>query len=161
MARRSGLVESRMRGNSHVRFGGRAGETGQPGGWYRAPVRPNHGSHLLVAPRFFPSSKRCSGCGVVCAELRLTERVYGCTQCGLRLDRDLNAARNLVWWAEQRLLDAQNVAGSAPETENARGVAERSGMSGDGDGEAGTGVVPEPAGREPAVLSIGLRHVPC
>jgi hypothetical protein len=34
------LVESRMRGNTHVRFGGRAGETDQPEGWYRAPARP-------------------------------------------------------------------------------------------------------------------------
>jgi putative transposase len=53
-----------------------------------------YGSRLVVAPRFFPSSKRCSDCGVVCAELRLEERVFRCAACGLSLDRDLNAARN-------------------------------------------------------------------
>jgi len=31
-----------MRGNTHVRFGGRAGETDQPKGWHRAPVRPHY-----------------------------------------------------------------------------------------------------------------------
>ena len=33
-----------MRGNSHVRFGGRAEETDQPQDWHRASARPNHGS---------------------------------------------------------------------------------------------------------------------
>ena len=75
-----------------------------------------YGSRLVVAPRFFASSKRCSGCGVVRDGLRLEERVFRCAACCLHLDRDVNAARNLVWWATV----AQDVAGSAPETENAR-----------------------------------------
>jgi hypothetical protein len=37
----SGLAESRMRGNAHVRFGRRAGETDQPKSWHRAPTRPH------------------------------------------------------------------------------------------------------------------------
>jgi putative transposase len=54
-----------------------------------------YGSHCVVADRFFPSSKTCSGCGVVKAAFRLSERVFKCNECGLSLDRDENAARNL------------------------------------------------------------------
>lgn len=60
-----------------------------------------YGGVLLVADRFYPSSKTCSGCGVVKDELSLSERVYACASCGLRLDRDLNAARNLASLASQ------------------------------------------------------------
>ena len=38
--RSSAPVESRVRGNAHARFGGRAGETDSPQGWHRAPARP-------------------------------------------------------------------------------------------------------------------------
>jgi len=55
-----------------------------------------NGGRLLVADRFYPSSKTCSGCGTVKAKLSLSERVYRCGACGLALDRDLNAARNLL-----------------------------------------------------------------
>jgi len=54
-----------------------------------------YGTQLTVADRFFPSSKMCSACGAVRAELPLGERTYRCQGCGLELDRDLNAARNL------------------------------------------------------------------
>jgi putative transposase len=54
------------------------------------------GGRLVVAGRFYPSSKTCSGCGAVKAKLRLSERTYRCASCGLVLDRDLNAARNLA-----------------------------------------------------------------
>ena len=57
-------------------------------GWY--------GSQLVVAPRTYPSSKKCSSCGHKKNELTLSEREYHCEQCGLRIDRDLNAALNLV-----------------------------------------------------------------
>lgn len=64
------------------------------------------GTHLQ-AHRFYPSSKTCSGCGLVKAKLSLWERVYLCDECGLRIDRDLNAAINLA-----RL----DMAGSTPVT---------------------------------------------
>jgi putative transposase len=54
-----------------------------------------YGSTLVVADRFFPSSKLCSGCGVIKPQLRLGERVYDCDACGLSLDRDENAAIKL------------------------------------------------------------------
>jgi putative transposase len=56
------------------------------------------GSKLAIAPRFFPSSKFCSGCGTLRPNLKLSERLFECAHCGLVLDRDLNAARNLVRW---------------------------------------------------------------
>lgn len=61
-----------------------------------------YGSNLIVAPRFYPSSKKCSHCGYVKEELSLSERTYECEDCGLSIDRDLNAARNLVAasWSE-------------------------------------------------------------
>jgi putative transposase len=54
-----------------------------------------HGKHLVVADRFFPSSKTCSRCGHVKDELGLNERVFQCEECGMEMDRDLNAAMNL------------------------------------------------------------------
>jgi putative transposase len=54
-----------------------------------------YGSTLIVADRFFPSSKLCSGCGTVKDLLSLGERVFNCAACGLVLDRDENAAINL------------------------------------------------------------------
>jgi len=55
-----------------------------------------YGSQLVVAPRTFPSSKMCSHCGNKKKDLSLSEREYACEVCGIRIDRDLNAARNLV-----------------------------------------------------------------
>ncbi|WP_433759042.1 IS607 family element RNA-guided endonuclease TnpB [Nocardia sp. CA-135398] len=55
-----------------------------------------HGGRLVVADRFYPSSKTCSACGSVKAKLTLSERLFVCDRCPLVLDRDLNAARNLA-----------------------------------------------------------------
>ncbi|WP_329090170.1 MULTISPECIES: IS607 family element RNA-guided endonuclease TnpB [unclassified Streptosporangium] len=74
------------------------------------------GGELVVADRWFPSSKTCSGCGAVKAKLALSERSYTCSGCGLVLDRDLNAALNLAALAS-------DVAQSRGETVNARGGA--------------------------------------
>jgi putative transposase len=74
-----------------------------------------YGSRLVVADRFYPSSKTCSACGWVKAKLTLAERTFGCEACGLHIDRDLNAARNLARIAE-------HVAQSGWETQNARGA---------------------------------------
>ena len=75
------------------------------------------GGTLVVADRYFPSSKTCSSCGSVKAKLSLSTRTYRCESCGLEIDRDLNAARNLAAYGRQQL----DVAGSGPETKNARG----------------------------------------
>ncbi|GIF49356.1 putative transposase [Asanoa ferruginea] len=55
-----------------------------------------NGGRLLVADRWYPSSKTCSGCGAVKAKLALSERDYHCQACGLVIDRDRNAALNLA-----------------------------------------------------------------
>ena len=67
------------------------------------------GTALHVVDRWYRSSQTCSKCGSVKAKLSLAERTYRCDSCGLTMDRDLNAAINIL------------VAGSAPETLNARG----------------------------------------
>jgi transposase len=54
-----------------------------------------YGCQVLLANRFYPSSKRCSQCGHIQATLDLSTRVYTCEHCGLMIDRDLNAALNL------------------------------------------------------------------
>ncbi|MEX2627286.1 MAG: RNA-guided endonuclease TnpB family protein [Ilumatobacteraceae bacterium] len=87
----------------------------------------DHGSRLVAIDRFFPSSKMCSECGLVKAKLALHERVFTCDDpaCGLVLDRDVNAARNIARQA-RRLLEQEHqqheqhdVAGLRPETRNA------------------------------------------
>ena len=53
------------------------------------------GIKFLEADRFYPSSKRCSHCGHLKTDLKLSNRTYHC-DCGLHIDRDLNAAINLA-----------------------------------------------------------------
>lgn len=59
-------------------------------------TRQRHATRTVVADRWYPSSKTCSGCGAVKAKLPLHVRTYECDACGLVLDRDDNAARNLA-----------------------------------------------------------------
>ena len=56
------------------------------------------GNQIIVADRFFPSSKTCSACGTVKQDLTLKDRVFKC-QCGHNQDRDVNAAKNLANYA--------------------------------------------------------------
>lgn len=55
-----------------------------------------NGGRVVKAGRFYPSTKTCSACGAVKDEMPLFERVYRCDACGLVLDRDVNAAKNLL-----------------------------------------------------------------
>jgi putative transposase len=63
-----------------------------------------HGGLLIVADRWFASSKTCSCCGWVKPKLGLAERTYRCGNttagCQLVADRDVNAAANLATWGE-------------------------------------------------------------
>lgn len=54
------------------------------------------GIELIEADRFYPSSKTCSRCGHIKRDLKLKDRTYICPECGLVIDRDLNAAINLA-----------------------------------------------------------------
>lgn len=55
-----------------------------------------HNISFVKADRYFPSSKTCSHCGHVKSDLRLSDRTYVCPVCGNQLDRDYNAALNLM-----------------------------------------------------------------
>jgi hypothetical protein len=100
-----------------------------------------YGSRLIVADPFYPS-KTCSACRWVKAKLTLAERTFTCEACGLRIDRDLNAARNLAKLA-------QHVAQGGWETQTARGADRKPQLAGQvamkreagtepGSGETGT-----------------------
>ena len=70
-----------------------------------------YGSRMVLADRWEPSSRTCSGCGWYDANLTLSDRTFHCQPCGLVMDRDWNAAINL-----------SKLADSSPESENACGV---------------------------------------
>src|SRR5579875_3537443 len=100
---------------------------------------------VIVADRFFPSSKTCSAGGMVKAKRSLAERVFTCEGCGLVIDRDVNAARNLLVLAV-----------SGTERVNAGGAEGRPSVAGH---TAITGVSAKPASRgakqEPGVAQAG------
>ncbi|MCY1144213.1 IS607 family element RNA-guided endonuclease TnpB [Actinoplanes sp. Pm04-4] len=106
-----------------------------------------NGGRLLIADRWYPSSKTCSGCGTVRAKLALHERKYQCQACGLVIDRDHNASLNLAALAAE-----YDTAGSGPVA--ARGADQKTRVRGQvavkrepGTAPAGqTGTVP-PQGR--------------
>jgi putative transposase len=55
-----------------------------------------YGVHLVVIDRFSPSSKTCSACGWIDENQDLSDRVFNCHECWLVIDRDLNAALNIL-----------------------------------------------------------------
>lgn len=55
-----------------------------------------YGIEVVLANRFYPSSKTCSCCGNYKKDLKLKDRTYICDECGLTIDRDVNAAINLA-----------------------------------------------------------------
>jgi putative transposase len=55
-----------------------------------------HRRQLAVVDRWYPSSKTCSACGHLLAELDLSVRTWMCPACGTRHDRDINAAKNIL-----------------------------------------------------------------
>lgn len=54
------------------------------------------GIELIKADRFYPSSKTCSHCGCINKGLKLSDRIFICPDCGFVIDRDYNAAINLM-----------------------------------------------------------------
>ena len=105
-------------------------------------------THVAVDP-WFPSTKRCSGCGAVREGLTLSDRRWRCEGCGAEHDRDVNAAKNLLDEG-LRLLGERDgprgagatmrVEGDTPCAGAARSAPERA------SGETRT----DPAGRSPA-----------
>jgi len=81
-----------------------------------------YGAELIVADRFYPSTRRCSACGDVGDKLELGERTFHCGRCGHEADRDENAAANLARYPSV-VQSGQwpRVAAKHAETENACG----------------------------------------
>lgn len=71
------------------------------------------GVALVAVGQFFSSSQICSACGSK-TKMPLTKRVYGCQQCGMLLDRDVNAAMNILREATH-LAQTNREDNSAPE----------------------------------------------
>jgi putative transposase len=119
-----------------------------------------NGGRLLIADRWYPSSKTCSACGVVKAKLALSEREFHCQACGLVIDRDLNAALNLAALATEF-----DTAGSGPVP--ARGADSKTRVPGQvavkrepGTASAGqTGTVPPQGRTTDRVLTKAHRKV--
>ncbi|WP_314671956.1 transposase [uncultured Rothia sp.] len=81
-----------------------------------------YGSQVQIVDRFFASSQTCSACGARArTKLDLRVRVFECAACGVRIDRDVNAARNIRTEAV-RMYEAQLAPGTG-ESLNGRGVA--------------------------------------
>ena len=61
----------------------------------------NNGKQVVFVDRFYPSSKTCSVCGYKKHDLKLSDRVWTCPQCGEQHDRDINAAMNILLEGER------------------------------------------------------------
>ena len=55
-----------------------------------------NGIEFIQVDRWYPSSKKCSHCGTIKKDLKLSDRRYKCNECGLDVDRDFNASLNLM-----------------------------------------------------------------
>ena len=55
-----------------------------------------YGRQLVVINRFYPSSKTCHECGFINSKLTLNDREWICPKCGKHIDRDYNAALNIL-----------------------------------------------------------------
>src|SRR2546422_902537 len=71
-----------------------------------------HGGYMQLVERWYPSSKTCSSCGWINDDLILADRVFICQDCGLIIDRDLNAAINMRKEALRLITDVPVVASS-------------------------------------------------
>jgi putative transposase len=61
---------------------------------------------FYLADDFYPSTQRCSDCGCIKdgkSKLKINQRVYKCKECGAVIDRDINAARNIMQWGNNQL----------------------------------------------------------
>ena len=81
-----------------------------------------NGGRVVLAGRFYPSSKTCSACGTVKTTLSLAERTFRCETCGLAIDRDVNAAVNLLKFAASGAENGKNACGGTVRPRPARHV---------------------------------------
>lgn len=79
-----------------------------------------YGSRVVAIDRFFPSSRRCSVCGYILPELKLSMRDWNCPACATHHDRDLNAAVNIKIEAQTRAGMSRSYAGGEGVSPTAR-----------------------------------------
>jgi putative transposase len=101
------------------------------------------GGQVMVADRWFASTRTCSRCRRVKQGMGLAERIYCCDRCGLVMDRDRNAAANLAAWAEAASLAAAQVpdrqaGGWVNNAPGGEGAGHRRGDGATGPSEGGT-----------------------
>ena len=99
---------------------------------YKAAWR---GAALVVADRFFPSSRCCSACNTIQDEMPLSVRSWTCPVCHTTHDRDLNAAINLAQYAVSSTVSACGGEGSG--------------------GSRQTAVKPAPLKQEVSIIHVG------
>jgi putative transposase len=105
-----------------------------------------YGTELIIAPRWFPSTRTCSSCGWHWAAMTLSDRVFRCAHCGAVIDRDRNAAVNLALWANAE----SSSASQAPDPEARGRVTNACGGTSAGHRLGGGGTGPATAGEAPA-----------
>lgn len=75
-----------------------------------------YGTTLVVADRWFPSSRLCSACGWKNSGLTLSQRRWRCDRCQVEHHRDLNASKNLEWLATKTALPVASSSGNGGTT---------------------------------------------
>ncbi|WP_028874659.1 RNA-guided endonuclease InsQ/TnpB family protein [Tepidiphilus margaritifer] len=84
-------------------------------GMFRSQIEykaKRYGTRLVIADRWYPSSRLCSVCGWKNEALTLSDREWSCPQCGTVHDRDLNAALNLKRLATETALPVASPSGN-------------------------------------------------
>lgn len=77
------------------------------------------GRTVVIVDRWFPSSRTCSACGAIKADLSLRDRTWTCAACGASHDRDQNAASNIEREGLRLLAEGS---GSPGDTRRRRGI---------------------------------------
>ena len=74
-----------------------------------------NGINLIKIGRFQPSSKRCSCCGHINQDLKLSDREWTCEKCGTHHERDGNASQNILYYGLEKVLNNKTSVGSREE----------------------------------------------
>ena len=74
---------------------------------YLAYKLRDRGKYLVKVGRFYPSSKTCSHCGAINRNLKRSDRIWTCSECGCELERDINAAMNILVEGVRALLSGE------------------------------------------------------
>lgn len=70
-----------------------------------------YGRNLVKIDRFYPSSKTCNHCGYIKQNLKLNDRIWICPRCGKEIDRDYNAAKNILQRGRNYLVKSMELSG--------------------------------------------------